>query len=285
MKLPLVMNTFYRLAADNFPESYKPTARGLYNKLNKILTYGFKDSDIFTAIDFEINSQCNLECSYCPSSFKNGRGENYMSEDTYRKVIDDLSAMNYRGRVSPHFFGEPLLDKRLPDLIRYTRTKLTKAAIVIHTNGIKLNENRYLELVKSGVSGFLVTQHTKKLPKSFLDVYEKYKSNNKIRLRSIQNKTLFNRAGSVDYEQSRKMKRCFYLSDEIAITHKGNVVCTNDFQETHSFGNINETSLIDIWRSDSFKKIRTDVKNGIFELDMCKKCTQTSELIPILSVE
>ena len=153
MKLPLVMNIFYRFAADNFPESYKPIARGLYNNINKIVTYGYKNRDIFTAIDFEINSQCNLECSYCPSSFRDGRGENYMSEDIYRKVIDDLELMNYKGGFLL-IFGEPLLDKRLPKLISYARSKLAQADIVIHTNGIKLNESNYIELIKAGVSGF-----------------------------------------------------------------------------------------------------------------------------------
>ncbi|MGQ0896217.1 SPASM domain-containing protein [Acinetobacter baumannii] len=285
MKLPLVMNVFYRFFADNFPEPYKPDTRGLYNKLNKIVTYGYKNRDIFTAIDFEINSQCNLECSYCPSSFKNGRGENYMSEDTYRKVIDDLALMNYKGRVSPHFFGEPLLDKRLPKLIGYARSKLAEADIVIHTNGIKLNESSYVELIKAGVSGFLVTQHTKKMPKVFLETFDKFKNDGKIILRSLNNKTLFNRAGTIDYEKSRKMTRCYYLSDEISITHKGNVVCTNDFHESHSFGNVNDTSLKDIWHSPYFKKIRTDVQKGIFELEMCKKCTGTSTLIKVMNID
>ncbi|WP_049590627.1 radical SAM/SPASM domain-containing protein [Acinetobacter baumannii] len=281
MKLPLVMNIFYRFAADNFPESYKPIARGLYNNINKIVTYGYKNRDIFTAIDFEINSQCNLECSYCPSSFRDGRGENYMSEDIYRKVIDDLELMNYKGRVSPHFFGEPLLDKRLPKLISYARSKLAQADIVIHTNGIKLNESNYIELIKAGVSGFLVTQHTKKMPKVFLETFDKFKNDGKIILRSLNNKTLFNRAGTVDYEKSRKMTRCYYLSDEISITHNGNVVCTNDFHESYIFGNVNNTSLKDIWLSPHFKKIRTDVRNGFFELDMCKKCVGLNKIATV----
>lgn len=47
MKLPHVMNNIYRFAADNLPESIKPTSRGLYNKVNKIITYGYSHSDIF----------------------------------------------------------------------------------------------------------------------------------------------------------------------------------------------------------------------------------------------
>lgn len=208
-----------------------------------------------------------------------------MSEKIYKSVIDDLALMNYTGRLSPHFFGEPLLDKRLPKLIRYAREKLPKADIVIHTNGIKLNEKNYLELIKSGVSGFLVTQHTKKMPKSFLETFTKFKKDRKIILRSLNNRTLFNRAGTVEYEKSRKMIRCYYLSDEISITHNGNVVCTNDFHESHSFGNVSTESLKKIWQSSHFRKIRTEVKNGIFELEMCKKCTQQeSKKIDIIQV-
>ncbi len=68
------------------------------------------------------------------------------------------------------------------------------------------------------------------------------------------------------------MKRCYYLSDEISITHTGNVVCTNDFSESHVFGNVNERDLLDIWNSEEFKAVRKDIRAGIFNLDMCKKC-------------
>ncbi|MEG9685479.1 radical SAM/SPASM domain-containing protein [Klebsiella michiganensis] len=273
MRLPLVMNSFYRVLAQNMPEVLKPTLRGWYNELNKLATYGFKKKDIFTALDFEINSNCNLECSYCPASFKDGRGKNLMSFETFKKAVDDLSKIKYSGRISPHFFGEPLLDERLPELMAYARKKLPYAQIVIHTNGIRLSKEKYDTCMAAGVDGFLVTQHTRHMPKNIVDIVDsKYAKHGTIKVRSIESLTLFNRGGTVKPKNERRMTRCYYISDEISITHSGNVVCTNDFGETHVFGNVNDSNLLDIWNGYEFRKIRNEVRNGIFNLDMCKKC-------------
>lgn len=274
MRLPLVLNSFYRVFAQNIPETIKPTLRGWYNEINKILTYGIFKKDIFTALDFEINSQCNLECSYCPASFKNGRGKHLMPVETFKKAIDDLSVIDYSGRISPHFFGEPLLDERLPELMAYVRRKLPKAQIIIHTNGIRLSREKYDACINAGVDGFLVTKHTKTMPKNVTDILDnKYSKHGTIKVRSLDSLTLFNRGGAVKPKKERKMKRCFYLSDEISITHTGNVVCTNDFSETHVFGNVKHTNLLDIWNDKEFRKIRKEVRMGKFKLDMCKKCS------------
>ncbi len=274
MKLPMVLNPIYRVIAQNIPERLKPTTRGIYNNINKILTYGYHKRDIFTAIDLEINSHCNLECQYCPASFKNGRRVKYMPEQLFKKVIDDLSEINYSGRVSPHFFGEPLLDNRLPELMSYARYKLPISQIIIHTNGIRLTQSLYDECIDAGVTGFLITQHTKKTPRNVNNIMSsKHARNGTIKVRSLDNITLFNRAGSVSPDKERKMKKCFYISDEIAITHSGNVVCTNDFHETHIFGNVIENNLWDIWNSSDFVSIRKSLKHGVFKLDMCKRCS------------
>ncbi len=273
MKLPLVMNSFYRIMAKETPELIKPRLRGFYNKINKILTYGFSKRDIFTAIDFEINSHCNLKCSYCPTSDNGGRGKNYMPIELFCKIINDLSLIKYQGRVSPHFFGEPLLDDRLPEMISYARSKLPNAEIVIHTNGVLLNKELYDKLINSGVSGFLVTKHTKNLPKSCTSlVNDKYAKNGTIKIRTLDGIALFNRSGTVRPIIERKMTSCSYLSDEISVTYTGDIVCTNDFHVTHSFGNVKNKNLIDIWDNEEFKKIRKSVFKGKFELDMCKKC-------------
>lgn len=273
MRLPLVLNSFYRVFAQNIPEVIKPTLRGWYNEINKILTYGINRKDIFTALDFEINSQCNLECSYCPASFKDGRGKHLMPVETFKKAVNDLSKINYSGRISPHFFGEPLLDERLPELMAYARKKLPNAEIIIHTNGIRLSKEKYDACMSSGVTGFLVTKHTKTMPKNIVEIVDsKYAKHGTIKVRSIDHLTLFNRGGSVKPKNERKMTNCYYISDEISITHSGNVVCTNDFMETHVFGNVNESDLLEIWNSEEFRKVRKEVRKGVFKLDMCKKC-------------
>lgn len=281
MKLPYILSPFYRFMRANTPEEIKPTVRGIYNMLNKYVTYG--RTDIFTALDIEINSKCNLKCSYCPISTET-RGDEYMSEQLFRKILDDLSCFPYSGRISPHFYGEPTLDKRLIDLMRIAREKLPMAQIIVHTNGIKLDRQTYRQLIKAGVNGFLITKHTPNWPKNVLDIYHNETSARKyLRMHDLKKNTLFNRGGTVTLKKARTMNRCFYLSDEIAITHTGEVVCTNDFHITESFGNVTTSHLLnDIWWGEHFSSVRKELQAGTFRFEVCKVCSGQSKIKPVL---
>lgn len=271
MKLPYLFNPIYRFARRVTPERIKPDVRGLYNKLNKFVTYGH--SDVFTALDIETNSRCNLKCTYCPVSRYN-RGDNYMPEELFKKIIDDVAAFpfTYKGRISPHFYGDPLLDKRLPELMAYTRQKLPKASIIIHTNGVALTPEMYRGCVEAGITGFLITRHLPKIPPAVQKIQETESDANKfIIIQRLDNVGIFERGGIRPVKKAHQFKRCFYLSDEIAIDYKGNVVCTNDFFIRDGFGDVNQRSLGEIWWSPEFKKVRSDLRNGNITLQHCRE--------------
>ncbi len=70
----------------------------------------------------------------------------------------------------------------------------------------------------------------------------------------------------------------------------GEVVCTNDFHITESFGNVRTQHLLrDIWWGDRFTTLRARLRNGHFDLEVCKKCSgmkesnsETTALVTIL---
>jgi len=272
MKLPYILNPFYRYMRTHTPEFAKPTVRGLYNMANKFATYG--TTDMFVALDIEINSKCNIKCSYCPVS-KESRGDEYMGESLFAKILEDLSSFPYQGRISPHFYGEPTLDSRLVGLMRLARERVPGAQLIIHTNGINLTRSLYRELIAVGVNGFLVTRHTPKWPKNILAIQEKEPDAARyLRTHDLENSVLFNRGGTVAPRKTRRLNRCFYLSDEIAIAHDGEVVCTNDFHITESFGNVKHEHLLnDIWWGERFTQCRRDLRAGRFNLEVCKVCS------------
>lgn len=79
--------------------------------------------DFFSDFNIEINTSCNRRCAYCPNSvFERGliANERLMDEAIYCKLIDELATINFRGRLSPQLYGEPLLDRRLVPLMAYT---------------------------------------------------------------------------------------------------------------------------------------------------------------------
>ena len=82
-----------------------------------------------------------------------------MPEGMFKKIIDELRGVNYRGKIYPSFYGEPLLDNRLASFIEYAHKTLPEARIVIYTNGDLLDKSKLEELYKAGAEYFIVTLH------------------------------------------------------------------------------------------------------------------------------
>ena len=198
-----------------------------------------------------------------------------MAEPLFTKILQDLSSFPYRGRISPHFYGEPSLDDRLVHLMALARRLVPGAQLIIHTNGINLTRALYRELIDAGVNGFLVTRHTPKWPKNIIAIQtNEPDASLYLRMHDLENAVLFNRGGTVKPRKERRLHRCYYLSDEIAVTHDGEVVCTNDFHVTESFGNVRDRHLLnDIWWGKEFTKCRSELRRGRFELAVCKACS------------
>ncbi|MFH0876053.1 MAG: hypothetical protein V1859_09010 [archaeon] len=106
-----------------------------------------------------------------------------MDKSLFTKIIDDLARINYNGRLMPHFYGEPLLDDRLVDLMNYTHKKLPKAQIVVYSNGDYLTKEKYSELINAGVHHFVITQHGDKIISELSELLENPKTRRRIQFR------------------------------------------------------------------------------------------------------
>lgn len=97
---------------------------------------------------------CNAKCSICPLNYakddleiKKGR----MSEKKFKKIIDKfipyVPQIEY---VSLWDLGEPLLDKGLPEKIKYLK-KYNFKNIAIATNADLLDEKKQVDLLEAGI--------------------------------------------------------------------------------------------------------------------------------------
>lgn len=105
------------------------------------------------------SSDCNFGCVYCPcgkagrSLWREGRAAGTMSYELCRKVIDDM--LDFPGRINTLRFykdGEPLMNRRLPDMIHYARKKNVADRIDFTTNASLLNHDLSLALIDAGLS-------------------------------------------------------------------------------------------------------------------------------------
>lgn len=98
----------------------------------------------------ESTDRCNLDCVMCPRSEMN-RPLGSMEFDLFRDTIDQVrSAADF---VYLHFFGEPLLNERIMDMIDYCGSKGITTAM--STNITLMNDDICLALLRSKLS-FLV---------------------------------------------------------------------------------------------------------------------------------
>jgi GTP 3',8-cyclase len=282
----MLINSIYR----KIPYKYSISIKNLYHKLLKLYLKTFyvlkyKNMDMFNDVNIETTTLCNRRCDYCPNSIYDRslkQNEKLMSEAVFTKIIDDLKKIKFCGRLSPHLFGEPLLDKRMVKLMKYAHDNLPKTKLVIYTNGDLLSNKLLEDLYKAGVKNYVVALHGNGLENEANSLRicnikkQIHKSMKSIKIDLIKfhkNMYLSNRGGLVKGHKVTDTMLCQYANNPLVINYKGDVLlCCNDYFGKVVFGNIENESLLTIWNKEGFKKIRKEVKKKIFKLDICKTC-------------
>ncbi len=231
------------------------------------------------AIEIEINSDCNLTCSYCPNSKARRIETGHMPVELFEKIMIQLSEANYVGRISYHFYNEPTLSPNLALFVKMTRKYLSESRIVIYTNGLLLTDQKIQDFENMGVNQFIITEHIKtKLSDLNIENYTtKEHTQTRVKFDTYKNINFSNRGGllQVGEKISQPLTTpCFIPHSVMVLTVKGNVVaCYEDFFQKHNMGNINEKNIVDIWNSEKYVDFRNDLKSGYREkYDVCKKC-------------
>ena len=67
--------------------------------------------------------------------------------------------------------------------------------------------------------------------------------------------------------------RCHIPHEYCVVNAHGDVVlCYNDYFGTHTFGNVGERSLLEIWRDPAFVQTREEISGGRFDGRICARC-------------
>ena len=178
-----------------------------------------------------------------------------------------LKKINFEGRLSYHFYNEPLLHPKIREFIFLAAKILPGTKQIIFTNGDFLTDDVYDSLINAGVFHFFVTSHEKK----------------EVKARSRQN-VLFpsdhiftNRGGILKKKFSKKSLTypCLAPSEMLIVTINGNVlICYEDYYKKYVMGNIFENSIDEVWNSSDFINIRNLLSQGkrsdVFGI--CQKC-------------
>jgi radical SAM protein with 4Fe4S-binding SPASM domain len=94
----------------------------------------------------ETTNRCNLRCKGCIQYRGSWEPERDLSLEDVAMITDQLPALE---RVVLHGIGEPLLNKKLPEIIRHLKKR--RIYVLFNSNGIPLDEQRQDELILAGV--------------------------------------------------------------------------------------------------------------------------------------
>ena len=258
---------------------YNSKVKAIYNKnKQKILT-----------VQIETLNRCNNNCSFCPVSIGNDiRKYHKMSEQLFCKIINDLSNINYRERISLFFNNEPFLDKRILKFLNIAKQKLPDAFHYIMTNGLVVTLSDYLEACKY-LDLFIINNYNDngklnsntKIIMDFCINNPEYREKTAILMRS-KNEFLTSRGGNSP-NRKNSLKKIPYLCHlplwQFQIRPDGKVsLCCCDAYGQITLGDLTKNTVKEIWDSKLFNRFQKLLLRGRSSINICKYCDYKDDI-------
>lgn len=235
---------------------------------------------IFRQVLIETRTDCNNHCKFCPHAF-NKKTLGIMSWECYKQIIDQLSDINYNGRIALMLSNEPLLEDRMEDMIVYARQKSPRFFLDMTTNGTLLTVDRLDKFFKLGLDNININdyrgdrdKYPEKWSKYIEPIYSAYWNNPKVSFQKRRtDEVLPNYAGNIPQEfNSGDFGFCNYPFRKITIGYSGNILlCCDDFLYDTCFGNVMTDNLLDCWNNSEMEKIKLSLLDGK-RISICARC-------------
>jgi len=156
-------------------------------------------TDLFNVLLIETKNVCTRGCWFC--KFGQERQDESVVEMPWsriERIARNLGELDYEGTVSWFWINEPLMDKRMPDIVRLTKECSPQAFQSLVTNGDLLTPVFYENLKKEGLDAVGVSVYDNA-------TYEKVRRMKDAHLvlmdmRNARTGVLENRAGNIKQE-------------------------------------------------------------------------------------
>ncbi len=250
-----------------------------------------------TEIEISESGTCNRKCSFCPRSDQNFIDKKeFISNDLYQKLCNELKELNYKGTIRFSGFVEPLLDKNIFYLIDTTRLNLPKANIELVTNGDPLNNKRLLKLFASGLNKILISAYDNKETADKLEelclnaglnsqqylVRHRYYSEDKDFGITLSNRSgmMENAEYPIESLKEPLKKPCYIPSYTFFLDYQGDVlICPHDWGKKIILGNLKKEKFLDIWFKKKAMHLRKKLNSSERNFSPCNVCDVDGTLI------
>lgn len=249
---------------------------------------------VFSIIEFNITGSCNRSCGFCPVSNPEvyTKTNDGLSVELFEKITKDLQEINYAGKILFSAFSEPLLHKKVEELIATAKKNLPNARLEMVSNGDLLTTKKLHKLFEAGLDTINISMYDGAHQiEHFTNMRLKANVGEDgvvLRRRYFENGnygiTISNRAGLVDSNEYRDENEesinelplkqvCYYPFYMILVDYNGDVLlCPHDWTKTLKFGNLKEKKLFDVWRGKALNGIRQRLSHCDRNFGACKSC-------------
>lgn len=100
-------------------------------------------------IFIEVTNRCNLLCETCPRTYFQREPLKSLSINEFIAIAEQFPQMQ---RALLHGIGEPLLNRELPEMIKYLKGR--KVEVIINSNGTLLTDEWQKNLIQSGLDQY-----------------------------------------------------------------------------------------------------------------------------------
>ncbi|MBD5476900.1 MAG: radical SAM protein [Lachnospiraceae bacterium] len=242
-----------------------------------------ENQPLFNHIEVETINRCNGNCSFCPVNRSiDPREKAIMTEELFKKIVDQLAEIDYDGRFTTFSNNEPLLDERIVALNRYAREHLPHARMHLFTNGTLFTLDKFIALTDI-LDELIIDNYQQNLelikPCREIEAYckEHPKLGKKVtivlrkpdEILTSRGGTAPNRKELVQYGKDR----CILPYKQMVVRPDGKVsLCCNDAVGKYTLGDVNKESLLDIWYGGKFRMVRKCLYDGRENWGNCKFC-------------
>ncbi len=238
-------------------------------------------------IEIETINRCNGMCPFCPVNITQPqRPYAKMSEELFRKIIDDLASMNYSNNISLFSNNEPFLDERITDFHKYANEKLPAAHFSLFTNGSLLTLDKFIEIMpyldrliidNYNDNGEINTTELKHIY-DYINAHPEISSRVSFVIRPL-NEIRTSRGGQAPNKKGRnetvfRNVLCPLPFRQFIIRPTGEVsLCCNDPLGRYTLGDMNTQTIAEVWHSEKYEAVRREMlTNNRKNLMLCRDC-------------
>lgn len=246
---------------------------------------------LFSLFEINVSGMCNRFCEFCPRAdqriFPNKN--EYMSMELYKKLMSELSGMNYDGIIAYSGFSEPLFHKEICEFLSIARRACPESRLELYTNGDLLNAGKVKKLFECGLSSIHISLYDgpEQIVK-FTEMRDKAAIKEEqfiLRERYLSKEegyglTLSNRSGMIDFEKLGRQRlneplksECFYPFYMMFVDYTGEVLlCSHDWGKRLVAGNLNSESITAVWTGKTMNGVRARLAGKDRGFRPCNEC-------------